>query len=48
MNSYYHSTPILKESDEKIKNNRLYLLERVNGILKQGLNLLSIEPLDEM
>lgn len=48
LNSYYHSTPILKESDEKIKNNRLYLLERVNGILKQGLNLLSIEPLDEM
>ncbi len=48
MNSYYHSTPILKESDEKIKNNRLYLLERVNSILKQGLNLLSIEPLDEM
>jgi arginyl-tRNA synthetase len=48
MNSYYHSTPILKESDGKIKNNRLYLLERVNGILKQGLNLLSIEPLDEM
>jgi arginyl-tRNA synthetase len=48
MNSYYHSTPILKESDEKIKNNRLYLLQRVNGILKQGLGLLTIEPLDEM
>ena len=48
LNSYYHSTPILKESDEKIKNNRLYLLARVNDILKQGLDLLTIEPLDEM
>ena len=48
LNSYYHSTPILKESDEKIKNNRLYLLARVNAILRQGLNLLTIEPLDEM
>lgn len=48
LNSYYHSTPILKESNEHIKNNRVYLLKRAADILQQGLSLLTIETLEEM
>jgi arginyl-tRNA synthetase len=48
INSYYHSNPILKESNLESKNNKLYLLERVNLIIKTGLALLSIQTLDEM
>lgn len=48
LNSYYHSTPILKESDEQIKNDRAYLLKRAADILQQGLSLLTIETLEEM
>ena len=48
VNSYYHSTSILKESNSESKNNKLYLLERVNRIIQKGLELLSIQTLDEM
>ncbi len=48
LNSYYHSTPILKESDEQIKNDRAYLVQRAADILQQGLSLLTIETLEEM
>jgi arginyl-tRNA synthetase len=48
VNSYYHSTSILKESNSESKNNKLYLLERVSRIIQKGLELLSIQTLDEM
>ena len=48
VNSYYHTTQILKETDIKLKNNKLYLLERVNTVISTGLELLTIQTLDEM
>jgi len=48
VNSYYHTNSILKESNSESKNNKLYLLERVNRIIQNGLELLSIQTLDEM
>ncbi|MEY2986056.1 MAG: Arginine--tRNA ligase [Candidatus Parcubacteria bacterium] len=48
INSYYHTTQILKETDSGLKNNKLYLLERVNTVISRGLELLSIQTLDEM
>jgi arginyl-tRNA synthetase len=48
INSYYHTTSILKGSNLEDKNNKLYLLERVNNILRTGLGLLTIQTLDEM
>jgi arginyl-tRNA synthetase len=48
INSYYQTTSILKENNLKAKNNKLYLLERVNAIIKIGLDLLNIQTLDEM
>jgi arginyl-tRNA synthetase len=48
INSYYHTTSILKETNLENKNNKLYLLERVNAIIKIGLDLLNIQTLDEM
>lgn len=48
INSYYHNTQILKDKDIKAKNNKLYLLERVNLVIKTGLGLLTIQTLDEM
>jgi len=48
INSYYHTTQILKETDNGLKNNKLYLLERVNTVISAGLELLSIQTLDEM
>ncbi len=48
INSYYHTTQILKDKDIKAKNNKLYLLERVNLVIKTGLGLLTIQTLDEM
>jgi len=48
INSYYHTTQILKETDISVKNNKLYLLEQVNTIIRTGLDLLTIQTLDEM
>jgi arginyl-tRNA synthetase len=48
VNSYYHTTQILKETDSRLKNNKLYLLERVNTVISRGLELLTIQTLDEM
>lgn len=48
VNSYYQSTSILKEINLEAKNNKLYLLERVNVIIKTALDLLNIQTLDEM
>jgi arginyl-tRNA synthetase len=48
VNSYYHTTQILKETDISVKNNKLYLLERVNTVISRGLQLLTIQTLDEM
>ncbi len=46
-NEYYHATQILVE-DAELKKSRLYLLHCVKEILKQGLNLLGIEEIEEM
>lgn len=48
INSYYHTNQILKESDSIAKNNKLYLIERVNIVISSGLGLLTIQTLDEM
>lgn len=48
INSYYHSTQILKETDISVKNNKLYLLEQANTVIRIGLGLLTIQTLDEM
>jgi arginyl-tRNA synthetase len=48
VNSYYHTTQILKETNINAKNNKLYLLERVNTVISTGLELLTIQTLDEM
>lgn len=48
INSYYHTTQILKETDISAKHNKLYLLERVNTVISKGLELLTIQTLDEM
>jgi len=45
-NSYYHSTQILKS--EEFKNQRLYLIDRVQEVLKSGLSLLGIEVTERM
>lgn len=46
-NSYYQEAPILKE-EEKTKNARLYLIDKVRIILKDALALLSITAPEEM
>ncbi len=46
-NEYYHTTNILKAEKEK-KNLRLLLLERIRQTIKEGLELLHIETLEEM
>ncbi|MHA1727139.1 MAG: arginine--tRNA ligase [Promethearchaeota archaeon] len=46
-NSFYHSCPILKERKD-IRKARLILCEMVRKVLKNGLNLLTINVLNEM
>ncbi len=46
-NDYYHSVQILK-SDEDVKQARLVLLDSVGQVIKNGLNLLGIDVVDEM
>ncbi|MBX4205311.1 MAG: arginine--tRNA ligase [Candidatus Doudnabacteria bacterium] len=48
INKFYHESPVMKESDEKLKFFRLKLITRLRDTLAQGLNLLGIEALDEM
>jgi len=46
-NDFYHSLPILK-AEEEIKRARLFLVQSVNQVLKNGLYLLGIGIVDEM
>ena len=46
-NDYYHSVPVLK-ADEETKNARLAMLSAVSQVLKNGLELLGVEALEEM
>jgi arginyl-tRNA synthetase len=46
-NEYYHSTPVLVD-DEALRNARLYLIYNIQKVIKEGLNLLGIDEVDEM
>jgi arginyl-tRNA synthetase len=46
-NDYYHSIPVLK-AEEKVKQARLMLIGSVNQVIKNGLELLGIDVLEEM
>ena len=47
INDYYHAIPILKANKER-KNAKILLVKSSNQIIKNGLNLLGIEVLEEM
>lgn len=46
-NSFYHSCPVL-DAEEEVKNRRLKVTEMFVDVTDQGLELLGIEPLEEM
>lgn len=46
-NSFYHESPVLK-ADEKIRHSRLLLVMAFSQVLKNGLMLLNITPLEKM
>lgn len=46
-NEYYHAVPVLVE-DAKLRDARIYLIYCVQNIIKEGLNLLGIDEVDEM
>lgn len=48
INKFYHDSPIMKEEDEKLKYLRLNIIQVARNTLGKGLNLIGIEPLDEM
>jgi arginyl-tRNA synthetase len=48
LNDYYHAVPVLQAVEEEIKFARLALLGSVAQIIKNGLNLLGIETVEEM
>jgi arginyl-tRNA synthetase len=48
LNDYYHAVPVLQAADEEIKFARLALLGSVAQVIKNGLNLLGIETVEEM
>lgn len=47
-NSFYNSVPVLKASDSESKKKRLEIVEATAQILKNGLNILGIEVVEEM
>ncbi|MDZ4758372.1 MAG: arginine--tRNA ligase [Bacteroidota bacterium] len=47
-NRLYHELPLVRESDEAIKNNRLAISQLTAHVLKQGLNILGIEAVERM
>lgn len=47
-NKFYHDNPVLKAENENIINIRLIISKAVHILLKNGLNLLGIEPLEKM
>lgn len=46
-NSFYHSCPVIGE-EEKVEKRRLKIIEMFADVTDQGLELLGIEPLEEM
>ncbi|MBT5338424.1 arginine--tRNA ligase, partial [Candidatus Falkowbacteria bacterium] len=46
-NNFYHQCPVLK-SEENLRLARLTLCSKVKFLLEKGLNLLNIDPVDEM
>jgi len=45
---FYHSSPVLQETDEQTKKARLLLVDCTRQVLKNGLGLLGIEAPEEM
>ncbi len=48
INKFYHESHILSETDENLKSFRLDLIAKAKTTLGQGLELLGIQPLEEM
>ncbi|MGC8776132.1 MAG: arginine--tRNA ligase [Minisyncoccia bacterium] len=48
LNKFYETLPVLKEKDEKIKNERIILINFAAQVLKTGLNLLGIDVIEKM
>jgi arginyl-tRNA synthetase len=48
LNRFYHESPVIAEKDEEIKSFRLALISAAKNTLGHGLELLGIEPLEEM
>jgi arginyl-tRNA synthetase len=48
LNRFYHESPVTTEKDEAIKNFRLALVASAKKTLGRGLDLLGIDPLEEM
>lgn len=47
-NSFYNNVPVLKAENEKVREERLKIVEAASQILKNGLELLGIEVVEEM
>lgn len=47
-NQFYRDCPVLKETDDNIKNARLHLTKATATVLENALNLLGIQPPKEM
>jgi arginyl-tRNA synthetase len=47
-NSFYHSCPVNSAETEKLKKSRLKITEGFVEVMEEGLQLLGIEPLEEM
>lgn len=48
LNRFYHESPVMAEKDENVKNFRLALIAKAKDTLAKGLDLLGIDPLEEM
>ena len=47
LNDYYHKVPVLK-AEQEVRDMRLALIKSVNQVIRNGLDLLGIQTLDEM
>jgi len=47
-NTFYSEVPILNATNKEIVTNRLYLIETITKVIKDGLDLLGIQTLEEM
>ena len=48
LNEFYHSCPVLQEEDKGLRNARIALIIAARQVLGNGLNLLSMDALEEM